>query len=374
MTTSLCLIVKDEERFLRECVISARGLADQVVIVDTGSTDRTLEIATELADVVDKVPFAGDFAAARNAALEHAQGDWIVFLDADEQFPAGEAEALRGVLRETPADVLGLTLLRYNFFGTGGFYSSRELKVFRNRAGVRYERPVNESVTAAVEREGGRIAPAPVVLNHFGQCRDVESRESKAVRYLALMDEGLRQSPDDPWFHAFSGLILRTLGRMDEAITAAQQALLALPDHPVIHLFHGHVVRATDTAQRALDCYRTGLELAPGDPALLNMVGVQLLATGRPEEADEHFVAARAAEPRLQHIDINRGLVAQSQRRWADAADLFGSVAAANPGFLHEEWPTRTERDYFRCTHFETPFGYAGLAYHLAYARMRAAS
>lgn len=371
MKATLCLIVKDEERYLRDCVTSARDIVDEVVIVDTGSSNHTPRIAAELADTFLAEPFRDDFAASRNVALDLARGDWVLFLDADEQLPPREKVAFRAALAGAPDDVLGYTLLRYNFFGTGGFYSSRELKVFRRVPGVRFERPVNESVRPAIDRLGCRVADAAVVLNHFGQCRPVEARERKAEQYLALMARGLVDSPDDLWFHGYRGLILRTLGRMDEALGSADKALAAAPDNPVIHLFHGHVLRATGSAEAALDRYLAGLALAPGDAALRNMVGVQLLALGRDDEADDYFLAAREAEPCLLHTDINRGLVAQSRGRWHDAETLFGSVAEANPGFLHEEWSTRVERDYFRCTHFETPFGYAGLGYHLGYARLR---
>ncbi|MEN3305747.1 MAG: hypothetical protein V7603_1949 [Micromonosporaceae bacterium] len=373
MKLTLCLIVKDEEQYLRDCVMSTRELVDEVVIVDTGSSDRTPDIARELADTFLATPFTGDFATTRNVAVDHATGDWILFLDADERLPAGETGPLRSALERAADSDVGFTLLRYNFFGTGGFYSSRELKVFRRLPALRYERPVNESVGPAITRLGGRVAAAPVVLNHFGQCRPIAVRERKAERYLALMDKGLAERPYDPWFDAYRGLILRTLGRMDEALAAGRRALQKAPDHPVVNLFYGHVVRAAGQPEEALDHYLAGLALAPGDAALRNMVGVQLLALGRGDEADTYFVAAREAEPRLLHTDINRGLVAQSQCRWRDAEALFGRVATENPGFLHEEWGTRTERDYFRCTHFETPFGYAGLGYHLGYARLRAA-
>ena len=85
MDLSLCMIVKDETRYLADCVASVRDLVRQVVIVDTGSTDGTAALARDLADVFAQVSFDGDFSAARNAALARADGDWVLFLDADDR-------------------------------------------------------------------------------------------------------------------------------------------------------------------------------------------------------------------------------------------------------------------------------------------------
>ena len=84
---TVCLIVKNEEKFLGQCLDSVRGLADQIVVVDTGSTDRTVDIAREHGAEVHTFAWCDDFSAARNAALEHATGDWILMLDADEELP-----------------------------------------------------------------------------------------------------------------------------------------------------------------------------------------------------------------------------------------------------------------------------------------------
>jgi glycosyltransferase involved in cell wall biosynthesis len=87
------LIAKNEERFLPQCLRSVRALASQIVVVDTGSTDRTVDIAREFGAEVHSFSWCDDFSAARNAALEHATGDWILILDADEEL---KPEADRG--------------------------------------------------------------------------------------------------------------------------------------------------------------------------------------------------------------------------------------------------------------------------------------
>ena len=98
---SVCLIVKNEEKFLAQCLKSVRDLAAQIIVVDTGSTDRTVEIAREFGAEIYSSAWSDDFAAARNAALEHATGDWILMLDADEEMPAAQHAQLLADLKKS---------------------------------------------------------------------------------------------------------------------------------------------------------------------------------------------------------------------------------------------------------------------------------
>ncbi|MEV3950604.1 glycosyltransferase [Streptomyces halstedii] len=371
-TVTLCLIVKNEEDCLKRCVDSVRDVVSEVVIVDTGSSDATPKIAGGLADTYAEFPFQGDFSKARNKALSLASGDWVLFLDADEEVPATSAEALPGLLANAAPEVGGMTLLRYNFFRDAGFYTTPELKLHRRRPGVRYERAINESLWGSIVGAGAEVAASGLVLNHFGHCRSLVSREEKAARYLATFETESARDPADPFFPAFRALILRTLGRFEEARDLAERARGLAPDSALINMFYAHVTRALGHPERTLAAYQHALSLAPDDPALLNMTGVALLEAGRADAAAEFFNAVARVDPTYIHARINLGLVAQAQERWSDAVELFAEALAANPAFGHYDWNSHLEIDPFRATHFETPFGYRGLGYHLAYSRMRA--
>ncbi len=98
LTLSLCMIVKDEEEMLPGCLEPLRGVVDEMIVVDTGSTDRTVEIAESFGATVVHFPWNGSFADARNASIEAASGDWLIYLDADEHMEAADARMLRGLL------------------------------------------------------------------------------------------------------------------------------------------------------------------------------------------------------------------------------------------------------------------------------------
>lgn len=364
---TLCLITKDEERFITDAIVPLLDVCDSTVVVDTGSTDRTIELAKELSCHVLERPFEDDFSDARNAALDYVQTDWVLFIDADEQFEPSQAAALPELLATVDEDVLGLRVLRYNFFPTGGFYVSPELKLFRNRPDVRYRRKINESVAESIAEAGGRIELAPVLLNHFGHTRPVAAQRRKAAFYIDLMEAQLVDNPADAILHAYIALILRTLGRFEEALERSERALALQGDWGIIWFFRGHVLRASGDERAALDAYDHAVSLESGDATFWNMVGVTCLALGDLERAEESFRTALRLQPLLAHVHINLGFVAQARGDLAQAGSLFTEAARQNPAFLRQEWQGVVEYDPYRPFYYETVLGYAGLSYHLAH-------
>src|SRR5438094_930042 len=102
---SLTMIVKNEEANLPDCLASASGLFDEIIIVDTGSSDRTKAVAAQFRAKVFDFPWIDDFAAARNEALRHATGDWVFWLDADDRIAGSEKPKLRALFASLPKEI-----------------------------------------------------------------------------------------------------------------------------------------------------------------------------------------------------------------------------------------------------------------------------
>ncbi|WP_240137675.1 tetratricopeptide repeat protein [Streptomyces sp. MUM 178J] len=365
-----CVIAKDEERFLADSLRSMRQICDELILVDTGSHDSTRAIGEQLADQVADFPFSGDFSEARNHALSLVgDADWVFFLDADERLHTGQVEPLREAIETAGPQVGGITLLRYNFFPTGGFYTGRELKVFRSRPQIRYERKINESVKPALARDNWGIVHSSALLTHIGHARPRSERDAKAIRYMSLMHEQLADQPDDAVLTGYIGLNLRLFGRFDEAVQWSEKALGIDGTNPTVWAFHGHVLRAAGKAEEARQAYEKGLSLRPGDASLKNMVGVCQTADGDLDAADRTFAEVIETEPTLLHAVINRGVVAQARGDYAQAEAFFLDAARRFPPFLTEDAVGRLEVDPLHPLYFETVTGYAGLAHHLAFAR-----
>lgn len=185
MSLSACLIVRNEERFLDRCLRSLRGVADQICVVDTGSTDGTARIALAHGATFSTFPWDDDFAAARNACLDLAKGDWILQVDADEELAPVDARALARILSEPdPCRLVELELL-----GDGG-RSERtwQPRLFRRDSGLRYRRALHETVLDDLaERRLPPPRPCPLLLIHHGYVGEVVASRDKIERNRRIL-------------------------------------------------------------------------------------------------------------------------------------------------------------------------------------------
>lgn len=234
---SVCLIVKNEEKFLGQCLKSVRELAAQIVIVDTGSTDRTVEIAKEHGAEVHHFTWCDDFSAARNAALEHATGDWVLMLDADEELAADSREHLRRALSEAAVMAWRLPMIDVGREADGYSHVPR---LFRNAPGLFYIGRVHEQVFSSVEvrrAEWGldnRIGEA--VLIHHGYTEQVTRDRNKIERNLGLLERALTEFPGEPHLLMNLGLELSRSGRNAESLERYREAYTSLSGKPAAEI------------------------------------------------------------------------------------------------------------------------------------------
>ncbi|MFM8662141.1 MAG: glycosyltransferase family 2 protein, partial [Cyanobium sp.] len=171
MQLSLSMIVRNEAERLERCLASVADFVDEMVIVDTGSNDGTVAIAEGCGAVVHRLDWPGDFAPARNAALDLVHGEWVLVLDADEQLLAEAREPLQQLMAQP--DLLVVNLLRLERGARQSPYS-RVSRLFRRHPAIRWSRPyhamIDDSVLALLQREPHwRIADCAIpALGHDG--------------------------------------------------------------------------------------------------------------------------------------------------------------------------------------------------------------
>jgi GT2 family glycosyltransferase/Tfp pilus assembly protein PilF len=230
---SVCLITRNEERFLDQCLTSIRGLADQIVVVDTGSTDRTVEIARQHSAEVYSFTWCDDFSAARNCALEHATGDWVLVLDADEQLSPEGRDKLRSHLTRADTMAWRLPIIDAGRETEGRSYVPR---LFRNAPALFYIGRVHEQVFSSIEvrrQEWGlenRLGEA--ALLHYGYTAEVTRSRSKIERNLRLLERAVAELPHEPHLLMHLGLELARSGREAEALARYREAFAALAGLP----------------------------------------------------------------------------------------------------------------------------------------------
>ena len=195
---TVCLITKNEEKFLGQCLKSLQNLAQQIIVVDTGSTDRTIEIAKEYGAEIHSLPWADDFSAARNAALEHAAGDWILMLDADEELPAAQHARLRADLQKPGSIGYRLPLVNLGQEADGHCFVPR---LFRNAPGVFYHGRIHEQVFPSLVALGkpwglGTNLGSAELLHH-GYTKELVRDRNKIERNLRLLRLAVGENPGD---------------------------------------------------------------------------------------------------------------------------------------------------------------------------------
>lgn len=227
---SVCYITKNEERFIERSIASTKGLADEVLVGDTGSTDATREIAQKCGAVVFPVPWEDHFAKARNAVVERAQGKWIVQVDGDEWFAPGAAHALRARLEavdQNPAIfALDVVIVDLNDLDTGAVLDRfRSIRVFRNIPQHRYAGRVHEQIYQSLR---GAVGHGLVELVHAGYAAAITQEKNKGERNahlldLAIAEEG-EQSKAYPYLLMQRGREHQRVGALDSAMEMYEKA------------------------------------------------------------------------------------------------------------------------------------------------------
>jgi hypothetical protein len=185
---SLALIARDEESDIERCLKSASGLAEEMIVVDTGSSYRTKEIATACGARVLDFEWIDDFSAARNKALEAARGKWILVLDADEYLPAASVQAIRALTSSAHAANRAYHLVNKSTTDGGRTgISGLIVKLFPNDPCVRYEWPVHEQVVVSLNRANIPILNTQIEILHTGYSSP-EVNATKQERNLRILE------------------------------------------------------------------------------------------------------------------------------------------------------------------------------------------
>ncbi|HTO93602.1 MAG TPA: glycosyltransferase [Bacteroidota bacterium] len=265
---SLAMIVRDESKFLDGCLASVRGIVDEIVVVDTGSTDDTVAIARRNGASVFRLAWRNDFAAARNASLDHCTGDWILVLDADERLAEGQSEQLRSCLSHARGAAFSLLVRSPQMMPSGPSVQVMPYaRLFRRNPRVRFEGTVHEQIAPSIARAGGEVFPTEIVIEHLGYDGGVDVLQRKAERNLPLLRERLARDPDDAYAAYQIGSTETMFMRYREAAPWLRRALRPGGLPPSLQAIVWNLIAEgelrTGNAAAAEESCRSSLSLAP---------------------------------------------------------------------------------------------------------------
>jgi tetratricopeptide (TPR) repeat protein len=356
MTLTLAMIVKDEEEHLGRCLQAAAPWVDQLVVVDTGSTDRTVEIALAHGAQVHHHAWTGDFAAARNVSFEAATCDWVLYLDADEVLVDGHGARLRELLGHVWREAF--FLVETNYTGSleeGTAVTHNALRVFRNRPEYRFEGRMHEQIA---HRLPGylpeRIELSDVRVDHYGYLGVVRDTKAKGARNIELLERQEAEQGPSAFLHYNLGSEYAAAGDRQGALDRFGKAWALLEGRSDLSRF-GFAPSLAGRFVRALRvCGQTEEALAQGDvilerfPGFTDVVLEQAFAARDRGDADR---ASQLFERCLQMGDApsaysptvgsgthlaRAGLADLRMRQGDDAAAeaLLRRVLTDNPRFL----------------------------------------
>ena len=299
LTLSLAMIVKDEEEMLPRCLAAVAGAVDEIVVVDTGSSDRTVEIAESFGAKVLHHEWTGDFSAARNVSFDAATSDWVVYLDADEVLVEEDAQRLRDLTKRTWREAFYLT--ETNFTGDlsdGEALTHNALRVFRNRAAYRFEGRLHEQIAGKLPAfNPERLEATSVRVEHYGYLASVRDAKEKSRRNIELLEKQAAEGGSGPFLHFNLGSEYAAAHENQAALREFARSWELLQQEGVdgygfVPSLMGRLTKAyrvTGDYAKAREQADEGLKLFPGFTDLVFEQGHSFAGEGRLAEAGEYF-------------------------------------------------------------------------------------
>ncbi|BBH23914.1 hypothetical protein Back11_52590 [Paenibacillus baekrokdamisoli] len=290
MLVSVCMIVRNEEGNLERALSSIPGSFEKVV-VDTGSTDNTVEIAKKLGAAIGYFEWVNDFAAARNYSISLATGKYVLIMDADEALPSGIDEHIERFLAAYPNQAVAFNIANEI---KGEIHRHTSLRLFPNNPAFAYHGKVHEMV-----HYNGQLSEfvlSDLTMHHYGYEEEQYSDGKKANRYLELYHKHLEANPNDGYMLYQLGKLHYSIGQMNLALEAFERCLeLNERGHlyyPVMLVMLGYVLKEIGQSPIAEELLVSVQPDYPQFPDLPFLLGLLAMETGKMADIEIHFLRA----------------------------------------------------------------------------------
>lgn len=299
-TISLCVIAKNEEKCLPRCLGSVKGLVDEIIVLDTGSTDSTVEIAMSFGAKVYYSKWRNDFAFARNEAMKYATKEWILFLDADEWIDEQDKEDFEKLAQVKDIDAYYIKISSIPCANEFTSAVNSVLRFFRNSKGIRYEGAIHEEPIKSLNRLKLKIGFADVFIQHSGYNLPREDSEKKVKRNLRILHHQLKEAPEDYFVHFNLGNTYAAIGKYGLAIKHFKKALNypSVPLHIRRHAWIGFIrtLIYKKSGKKALKLVEYAIKLFP------NECTFHILKAQAYEQQEKYLEATQELEFLLQNM------------------------------------------------------------------------
>jgi tetratricopeptide (TPR) repeat protein len=337
---TLSMIVRDAARDLPACIESVRGIADEIVIADTGSVDNTVELARLLGARVISIPWEDDFSRARNLALAEVHTDWVLALDADERLdPAAKLQipklladpqfvgyqvpirnyvlSLNERIWDRPAKPNRSPIPEAKEYPA--YIDHQNVRLFQRDPEIYFVGRVHETVGIRIRESGRGMGRADFLIHHLGLAVDPQAQTRKNLYYRELSIQKIREMPSNAQAHFELGLVETSA---ESALSCFKQACEIKPDFVEAWIFEGLAHRMLGQHHEALAAFSRGAILAPANPLISESLGDVHYELGHFQLAEKEYRRARklgsdraSLESKLGLTQIRKGRTADGLRR-----------------------------------------------------------
>ncbi|MEK6984119.1 MAG: glycosyltransferase [Nanoarchaeota archaeon] len=343
---SLCMIARNEELFIEQCLSSVKGVVDEIIVVDTGSSDKTKEIAKRFQAKVIDFRWIDDFSAARNESLKHASKDWILVLDADEVIAKEDLIKLRELLADE--ECIGYYFLIRTYVDdstaagwvssnedtykeskcASGWFSTRLIRLFRNNSAIMFKGVLHETIDPSIHKMG-TTKDSPIPIHHFGRINANRSVYKQHL-YQKLSELKTIQQND---FHSYCqlGIQAQEDGDYGKAVEMLKKSVELNKHYYKSWLNLGASYLKLDNLKEAEFALQQAAVLNPSDYSAHNNLGIVYSKLNMMEVAIKEFLIAVGLNPKSANSHFNLGLTFDSIGAKKEAHKAFTIAIKLNP-------------------------------------------
>jgi tetratricopeptide (TPR) repeat protein len=343
MTLSLCIIVKNEAAALPQCLGSVQGVVEEMVVLDTGSSDRTVEVAKQFGAKIHHFAWCNDFSAARNEALKYVTSNWVLVLDADEVLVPEIVPDLQQAIQSDR--LLVINLLRQEVGALQSPYSLVS-RLFRRHPNLYFSRPyhamVDDSVTEILRQEPQwQIGSLPkVAILHYGYQQRQIAEKDKFVQAEKTMTGFLASHPNDPYVCSKLGALYVQTDKVELGIELLERGLKSASDHgEILYELYYHLGIAYSRKQqinRAIASYQAAIQINIYPLLKLgsyNNLGNLWQSIGNLPHAKSAYQQVLKIAPNFAVGYYNLGIVLKAMGQYQAAIAAYNRAIQLNPDY-----------------------------------------
>ena len=296
------MITKNEEKFLERCLNSVKSIVDEIIIADTGSTDKTKEIAKKFNAKIFDFEWIDDFSAARNESIKHATKDWILVLDADEVIEKEDLIKINNAI-ESADDIVGFSLEQRSYisnFFEGAvknnsdfelvknypFYIPHHLvRLFKNKLGLYFKNRVHELIEDSIIAKNLKYEKLDVLLHHFGSLKDENLISNKTEQYSKIILKQLEENPDSARYNYQAARMHLGKNDFSNSLKYFEKTAKINPNYKLVFSEIAKIYLQMNDKNRAIEYFKKSIKHNPNNPSPANNLAVVYMSMGKFEQA-----------------------------------------------------------------------------------------